>query len=60
MNKTEKLLDSSRKKRENTEINKNENGLITTENTGIQKIIRDYYEEVYSGQWTTLKKWINS
>ena len=36
-----------KKKRENNQINKirNENGIITTDNTEIQRIIRDYYQQ---------------
>ena len=47
INKIDKLLARLIKnKRENNQINKirNENGEITTDNTEIQKIIRDYYE----------------
>ena len=42
----------SRKKREKNQINKigNENGEITTDNTEIQKIIRDYYEKLYANK----------
>ena len=38
------------KKREKNQINKirNENGGITTDNTEIQKIIRDYYQQLYA------------
>ena len=45
-----------KKQREKNQINKirNENGEITTDNTGIQRIIRNYYK------WTTWKKWTNS
>ena len=37
------------KKREKNQINKirNENGEITTDNREIQRIIRDYYQQIY-------------
>ena len=52
-----------KKKREKNQINKirNENGEITTDNTEIQRIIRDYYISNYMPiKWTTWKKWTNS
>ena len=44
-----------KKQRENNQINKirNENGKITTDNTEIQKIIRNYYQQLYPIKWTT-------
>ena len=53
--------DSSRKKEKN-QINKirNENGEITTDNTEIQRIIRDYYQNYMTIKWTTWKIWTNS
>ena len=51
-----------KKKREKTEIhrNRNENGEVTTETAEIQRIMRDYYKELYANKWTTWKKWTNS
>ena len=39
-----------KKQREKNQINKirNENGEITTENSEIQRIIRDYYQQLYA------------
>ena len=51
-----------KKQREKNQINKirNENGEITIDNTEIQRIIRDYYQQLYAIKWTTWKKWTSS
>ena len=48
-----------KKKMERTQIDKitNENGMITTNPSEIQAIIRGYYEKLYANN---LKKWTNS
>ena len=47
-----------KKQREKNQINKirNENGEIIRDNTEIQRIIRDYYQQLYTNNMDTWKK----
>ena len=63
INKIDKLLARLiKKKREKNQVSKirNEKGEVTTDNAEIQRIIRDYYEQLHGNKMDILKKWTDS
>ena len=51
-----------KKKREKNQSNKirNKKGEVTTDHAEIQRIIKDYYEQLYGNKIDTWKKWTDS
>ena len=63
INKIDKpLARLTKKKKEKKQINKirNEKGEVTKDNAEMQRIIRDYYEQLYDNKMDNWKKWTDS
>ena len=62
INKIDKRQPDSSRKKEKNQINKirNEKGEVTTDSAETQRIIRDYYEQLYGNKQITWKKWTDS
>ena len=56
INRNDQPLARLKKKRERTQINKirSEKGEVTTDTTGIQSILRDYYKQLYNNKMDNL------
>ena len=63
INKTDKpLARLIKKKQEKTQINriKNEKGEVTTVTAEIQRVVRDYYKQLYVNKMDNLEEWTHS
>ena len=55
-----RLIKKKREKNQSNQI-RNEKGEVTTDNAEIQRIISDYYEQLFMAiKWITWKKWTGS